>query len=243
LFFWFGGKRGSIKANLIKTLMILGILPLSYAPNLVIAESWASFRSMIALSSTWVVLLIFSGKGITGALSRSRLRLDRLNAFGIRAWVLLALVMFVYSSASYIVFPAYFEHRYIRLTLTSLPLKPGDTIYLWMPSYTDYISPYYYGDEFGVPATTKKWGIFTLPNLILREIGLPPNQVKLTMTDDPAKVPLGNGTYLINLHKIRCLQLPLKMHPVERAKMIVDRLFYGSTPADSVPQDQVGSCQ
>lgn len=63
--------RGKVSDQVVKILVALSIIPLSYLPNLVIEENWASFRTECALSSIVVLYAFFALLGFRQTILRS----------------------------------------------------------------------------------------------------------------------------------------------------------------------------
>ncbi len=63
--------RGKVSNQIVKLLVALSIVPLSYLPNLVIEENWASFRTECALSSIVVLYAFFALLGFRQTILRS----------------------------------------------------------------------------------------------------------------------------------------------------------------------------
>jgi len=63
--------RGKLSSQALKMLVALSIIPLSYLPNLVIEENWASFRTECALSSIIVLYAFFALLGFRQTILRS----------------------------------------------------------------------------------------------------------------------------------------------------------------------------
>ncbi len=63
--------RGKLSSQVVKLLVAISIIPLSYLPNLVIEENWASFRTECALSSIVVLYAFFALLGFRQTILRS----------------------------------------------------------------------------------------------------------------------------------------------------------------------------
>ena len=223
LIVWF---RGSGINRVVKAVIILSVFPLSYFPNLIVAENWASFRSMIALSSVWVFLLYISSKGLFGLFTQREKLLTNIRMYAMIIWALIAVVFSLYNSLTYIIIPGFMEHRFIHYKLSEFHLKTGDKVYVSLANYTDSSSPYFYGDEFGIPTTAYTWGARNLSNLVIQEFGFTPGQVQVITIEDVHNFPVDQpGTYLLDLHMMKEFQLRNNLYPIERIKQKIDSIF------------------
>lgn len=223
IYFWFDG---SILRRFLKSFVILMLLPLSYFPNIIVTENWASYRSMIALSALWVILIFFSTKGYLKQIVKLEPYVSKLGRFVLMLWTLLAIILSIYNSAVYLILPAFLEHRIIHSEIIEMDVKAGDTIYVSMPNYFDSSSPYFYGDEFGIPTTAYPWGAANLTKLVLKEFGFSPEEIQVEIINDLEKIKSDEPiVHYLYLHQISRYQLRGSMYPIERVKIMVDAIF------------------
>jgi hypothetical protein len=167
----------------VRPLLYLGIaavlIPLSFLPNLVVAENSVTYRPEVSISS---LMALYAGLGALGLwLSvrewlRPRVSNQALMAAGGLALALS--VAFVATSAfvaarnvtTLFVEPQTTELRIIRSQVAALPTGARRIAFV-QPSHFGGMTKLVLGDEFGLPSSTQPWTPETSVLLILREEG------------------------------------------------------------------------
>jgi hypothetical protein len=161
----------------------LALVPLSFLPNLVVAENSPTYRVLPALSSLIALYACFGAIGIWLALrDRVRPRVGRATLVAAERGALALAACVVATGAvtaaghvtSLFVLPQSTELRLIRSQVAALPAGVSRIGFVETP-YFDSMSSFVAVDEFGVPSSGRPWSLEPAVLLILREEGrLPP---------------------------------------------------------------------
>ena len=166
---------------------LLALVPLSYAPNLMAHESYASYRTLAGLSLVLVTTCVF---GWAGGLRRLSLRAERVGL------VLAGVGMLAFAGvqvARALIRPQVREYRSLRSQLEHAGAH--QPICLIPARLQDAYSAVRY-DEFGRPSTYADWSQAAAVRVVLRDLG------KHTEGTDIELAPCAGGTELtINLHR------------------------------------------
>jgi hypothetical protein len=144
------------------------LVPLSYAPNLVVAENFASYRSLGSLSALLMLYLWFGLWGIARAVPRLRGR-TVLVAGGVAmaAFALTGVVLAARNVTTLFAKPQSLELEMMRSALhTSSPIR---RVVFVKPFVGEGAAPLVRYDEFGVPSSYLPWVPVPAVRLILRE--------------------------------------------------------------------------
>jgi hypothetical protein len=160
--------RGKVKERLVRFLIALVILPLSYLPNLMIAENWASYRTQAALTSVLVVYTFLALWGyrkllqrfVTDSVLTATLTLSVLTS-GFLAW---------YNTTIYFAAPQLQELQYLRNQLAQRDVSQVPSIYIIGAAWHNSLAPTVRYDEFGLPASAQPWAPKSMVYLLLREM-------------------------------------------------------------------------
>ena len=178
-------------------------LGLSYFPNLVVVESWASYRTLIAITSALVIFLFIALRSLLQRWTpgRQRLLFDSLLCI----WAVTSVGLYSYHQIRDITFPQSVEVRFLRYRLQSLREADFNKIYLIRASWEDSLSKANY-DEFGLPSTFPEWAPQHIVELLLREID-PGKSYEILVFPPRHIVEPEKGTLLIDMAEIRYLRL------------------------------------
>ena len=150
----------------VKGCVALALLPLSHAPNLVVALSFAAYRTLPGLTSLIVVLAYLAFRGYA-----RRLRLP-LAAFGVNAAAGVAAIACMLSAAwrvhTFFVTPQRLELAVMRSQLTPERLAGAQGISIVRSRPEDTLAPRALYDEFGAPFSETR-DVPALARLLLRE--------------------------------------------------------------------------
>jgi hypothetical protein len=157
----------------------LCLVPLSYLPNLVVAESWAAIRTQLATSSL-IALYACLGTMSIWVSARDALRAhaaERVSST-IEAAVLALAVVFVGASAVIasknltllVAEPQMTELRLLRSQVAALPANTHHVAFVETDWYGGMTNLVVY-DEFGLATSVRPWALEPAVDLILREEG------------------------------------------------------------------------
>jgi hypothetical protein len=148
-------------AALKRIALSLILLPVCYLPNLVVAESWSSYRSQISLVSL-VCAYLFVGL-------RTLTRKPRTYRIALAALVIVGLATAIRNVTLYFVLPQSKELALVRDFFTSRPLE-NEHLQVLLSDYSDSLAPIVAYDEFGRPSSSQPWSAVSMPYLVLREL-------------------------------------------------------------------------
>ncbi len=140
--------RGRVLKRLFLIMIFLSLIPLSYLPNLIIAESWPAYRSLVALGSLVALYAVIALRGYTQFLG------DRLRETLFSSILVVGAIACGISASHnvhvYFVCPQLAELQFIRDRLSEYDSSHIKRICLVMSSWRDHIAPGLRYDEFGV---------------------------------------------------------------------------------------------
>ncbi|WP_338331632.1 glucosyltransferase domain-containing protein [Acetobacter sp. LMG 32666] len=146
-----------------KILICLGLLPLTYLPNLLVQENWPTYRTQPALSS--LLLLYF----VVAALALSDVQKHKKMTTTLMSLVLLGCIWFAYSDVkNEITRPQSAELQLVSTYLAGInDLKDTSVLYLVPSSKEKSLAPFVRYDEFGRPSTSETWSLTSMLWVIL----------------------------------------------------------------------------
>ncbi len=177
--------HGTRKDRLWKCGIALVLLLFSYTPNLVVAENWATYRSLSSLTSVLVVLMCLALRGYVRCL-RCRLFPGCLNMIGGCVTVGGA-ILAAYHVHTYFVVPQSQELAVMRDELMRKPLSQVDGIYVIGSKKGNTLAPLQ-RYEFGLPSSSDTVTARDMALLLIREGG--EEKARLPVTAGPADAPL-----------------------------------------------------
>lgn len=187
--------HGGVTERLHRGLILLLLLPLSYAPNLVIAENWASYRTLPALAALLVVCGFFALYGYQRFLHRFfpvPFVLVILSGCALVATSLAA-----YNVHTRFVTLQFRELEFVRTQVARADLSQVSSIFiigLLSPQWQSSLAPIVHYDEFDLPSSARDWAPRNMVFVMLREIK--PEYATLPITlapPDDAVVPPTNA--------------------------------------------------
>lgn len=177
--------HGTRKDRLWKCGIALVLLLFSYTPNLVIAENWATYRSLSSLTSLLVVLMCLALRGY-GCRLRCRLFPGYLNLIGGCVAVVSA-VSAAYHVHTYFVVPQSQELAVMREELMRKPLSQVHGIYVIGSKKGNTLAPLQ-RYEFGLPSSSDTVTARDMALLLIREERV--EDARLSVTAVSAYAPL-----------------------------------------------------
>jgi hypothetical protein len=163
-----GYFQGTAKERLGQSLVAFFFLPLSYLPNLVVAESWASYRTQVALTSLLVVYVCFALWSYGQMCCRLAAPIVLRITLGFAA--LSACLGAAYNVHAYFTAPLAVELTFLREYLTQQNLATVRHIYVIGSRPEDSLAPAVRYDDFGLPFSSRPWGAWSAIYVVLREI-------------------------------------------------------------------------
>jgi len=178
--------QGTTKERLCKIMIALSLVPFSYLPNLVIAESWPAYRTLSALTSVIAVYAFFALWGYGRVLGRSVTAPVLTAGLGLAA--LTSSLLAAHNVTTYFALPQFLEIKWLRGYLAQQDLSQTRSIYVISSSWRDSIAPAVRYDEFGLPSSFPPWSSGSMVYLLLREIN--PERANLPVEVVPADGPI-----------------------------------------------------
>lgn len=166
-------KKGLRSLGFVAIAVIL--VPLAYLPNLVVEESWASYRTIVALSSLIAIYTWLSVWGIGTAILRpgmSPTANTAARAVGATAIALLVSGAGLLASrnvTTLFVKPQSLELNVLRTTLRAGPAREVRKVVFVRPGGWQGAAPLVRYDEFGLPSSVAPWVPYPAVFLVLRE--------------------------------------------------------------------------
>jgi hypothetical protein len=192
--------RGSIEERLLKFAIALSLIPMSYLPNLLTAEDWASYRTQLALTSLVFVYTCFALCGYVRLLHRPIADKALTVVLGLTA--LAAMLLAAYNVQTYFAFPLSLELRLMRSQLTSENLKQARSIYVIGSTWQDSVAPMVRYDEFGLPFSAQPWALAPAVHLLLRELGYPPGGMPVEVAPVGGRIKPPDGALVVDMRKL-----------------------------------------
>lgn len=160
--------QGTMIERFGKLLLAFFVIFVSYLPNLVAAESWAAYRTQVALTSLIAVYAFFALSGYSQVLQRKTLTLALpLILSGV---ALASIFCAAHNVYAYFARPQILELEWLRAQLTRENLAQASGIYIIRPTQKNTLGPTWRYDEFGFPSTAAAWVPKALAYLLVREI-------------------------------------------------------------------------
>jgi hypothetical protein len=160
--------QGTMAERFGKLLIAFLVTFVSYLPNLVAAESWAAYRTQVALTSLIAVYAFFALHGYVRGFRRKALTLALPLIFG--GVALASVLCAAYNVHAYFARPQVLELEWLRAQLTRRNLAHASGIYIIRPTQENTLGPTWRYDEFGFPSTAAAWVPKALAYLLVREI-------------------------------------------------------------------------
>lgn len=185
--------------------MIVAMLPLSYLFNLVVAENWASYRTTFALAASVAVLGYVALDALSAWAGREgQAVLRRAALCGCAVGALLSVQENAFRR---IAFPQAVEYRFLEHQLQTAGLTEKTAIHMIRPAYDGGLCKRVFY-EFGAPSSSAPWVPVPMIRKALREMGLRPEQFKITHGTADEPIPRGAGVAVIDMRELALLREP-----------------------------------
>jgi len=155
LLYWRGVEP---RAFLAKAGIALLLLPMSYLPNLLVAENWSSYRTQVALTS---LILLYASMGMLGWLDLLRLR--KITTGCVLTGIALVSFMAATTVTREFALPQKEEWMLVANAIEQAassqqsPATASRHVYFRLASYRDSLAPVVRYGEFGLPSTSQPW--------------------------------------------------------------------------------------
>jgi len=144
------------------------LLPVTYLPNLVVEENWASYRTLVALDTLVLVYLALALWGYWQAFRWPA------AARSLTALVSVAAIMSTGLAAhnvrTYFTIPQERELTFLRAHLIPVNLARSARLYLIGCTWQNSLAPKVRYDEFGLPSSAAPWAPRPMAYLVLQEL-------------------------------------------------------------------------
>jgi len=191
LFFYFSGP---LRYRLTMLGLALMLVPLSYLPNLVVLENWASYRTQVALTALLAVYVFLALHGYLQVLGRfSAPYRQRILLCVIVCWAALSGYAASRNLVRYFVEPQSTEYHLLKGQLKKIDLATVQTIYVIRSNWSDGLTTFICYDEFGLPSSCEAWVPGPMVKCAIREIGGDSDRINVISFahDEAEKVPPG----------------------------------------------------
>lgn len=201
----------SITKILINIVVYFLLIILSYFPNLIVSENWASYRTQVAISSLFLLMGFLGIRNIVTYFNKQNYKtgglIKKIYLFGLLLLIVLNVSWYTYNQIVYITFPQSVEIAYIKnLLATKVNKKTTNTIYFIRPTNEDAITRCVF-DEFGCLSSEPQWSPANIIKLLLRELNYK-KDVKIIILPPKSQTPqLNEDEIAINLSKIKTFRL------------------------------------
>jgi hypothetical protein len=209
LWCYFDGNR---RERIGKVVIALALIPLTYLPNLLVAENWASYRTTIALGALIVLYLVLAIQGFVDPWKRQRAN-PRAKIWRIAVAISLCTIALIFglqaqkTTSTEFVMVSTEEARYLNQRLAIVRATHATTIYMVLSSWSDSPVPIVRYDEFGTLTSEQSWTPQPMVSTILEEDGYSSAFSTTVIVVSPAAVAgLPKGSIVIDMRGIRHLQ-------------------------------------
>jgi hypothetical protein len=160
--------RGTVKERLCQLLIAFSLFPLSYLPNLVVAESFPAYRTLPALTAVVAVYAFFALWGYRRVLGRF-VTVPILTA-GLGLAALASSFLAVRNVTTYFSLPQSRELELVRSYLVQQDFSQARSIYVIHSPWWNSLAPAVRYDEFGLPSSYPSFSASSMVYILLHEI-------------------------------------------------------------------------
>ncbi|MGO8948185.1 MAG: hypothetical protein ACLQUY_11075 [Ktedonobacterales bacterium] len=197
--------KGTIETRLVKLVLALSLLPISYFPSLVTVDNFAAYRYMVAMGSLLVLYLALAIIGFAGLLDY--VSLSRIKAAVITVplmlFALYAGVIAAKTVTLEFALPQYTELAYLNSQLQPVKQQHPHVIYFVLSTIKDSTAPVVLYDEFGLPSSVKSWNAAPMVYLALQETDPADEHVQVRVITEDAIKNLPAGSIVIDMSKLK----------------------------------------
>ena len=196
---------GTGSSRLVKLVIALSLLPISYVPSLVTVTNFAAYRYMVAMGSLLVLYLALAIIGFAGLLDKVSLPQVKTAVITVPL-ALLALSAGILAAQNLTVefaVPQYTELQYLYSQLQPVRQTHPRVIYFVNSTSADSPAPIVAYDEFGLPSSIKWWNAAPMVYLALAQIDPADEHVQVQVIAGSAINSLPAGSIVIDMRKLK----------------------------------------
>jgi hypothetical protein len=200
---------GSRRERIGKLLIAVALIPLTYLPNLLVAEDWASYRTTIALGALIVLYLVLAIQGFVDPWKRQRAN-PRAWIWKVAVALSLCTIALIFAlqaqktTSTEFVMVSTREARYLNQRLAVVQATHPTTIYMVLSSWQDSPVPIVRYDEFGTLTSEQPWTAQPMVSMILEQDGYSGAFTTTVILVEPGAVTsLPPGSIVIDMRGIR----------------------------------------
>jgi hypothetical protein len=160
---------GSAMTRFGKLGIALLLVPLSYLPNLLVSEDWASHRSLVGLTT---LVALYLGFAVCGYARLRKAGGEKMAAAVISCLALGCAFLASRNISLEFAVPQMLEYQVLRSELNAGGLERALKIYFVQPCWCDSVAPLVRYDEFGLPSSAQPWVPVPMTFLALRDKGI-----------------------------------------------------------------------
>jgi hypothetical protein len=173
------------------------LLPLSYLPNLLVSENWASHRSLAALTA---LLTLYCGFAVCGYARLRKVGGERVAGVVISGFAFACALLASSNISIEFAGPQMLEYQFLRSELDAGGLEQSKQIYFIQACWCDSVAPIVRYDEFGLPSSAQSWVPRPMTFLALRDKG---RQLPVTVVPTNGPVAPPRDSLVVDLRKIK----------------------------------------
>ncbi len=147
-----------------KIFIVLALIPLTYLPNLLVQENWASYRAQIALTT---LVIIYEVMAVVGWLSLFRIKKYTPAA------ILMAVIICGWQAHRHVVVefvkPQVRELMAVDYYIRKIQCTSAQPVYLVPSTWMNSFAPLVRYDEFGLPSSAQPWTLQGMAWLTLKK--------------------------------------------------------------------------
>jgi hypothetical protein len=194
--------RGAIAVRLGKLLVAACLIPLSYAPSLVVAGNYANYRTLVGPGSLVALYVALALIGFTNDWPVGRRHI---------ATIVLAIAATFTSIVAFrivtreIALPQFEEYQVFANLLQSTQLTSATSIYVIPADGSDSIAPFVLNDEFGLPSSSLPWSPPAMAYLVLHRANPAKESIPVVLGPPygPSQPP--SGSVVVDMHELKVL--------------------------------------
>jgi hypothetical protein len=180
--------------------LVAALIPVSYTFNLVVKESYSSYRTVLALTATTTIILFASIIRLTSLLG-SRLQRPALTTI-LAAAAATGLYLGGANLMRLVILPRISEFEYVKTCLSDADRTRFASIHVIRAHICLGLAPAVAYDEFGTPSTALSWTIEPMVRRALRELHyhypIPP----VTQSGPDETTPLPPDAFVIDMRRL-----------------------------------------
>lgn len=204
--------RGDWRCRLMGWLICVSLIPLAYFPNLIIAENWAVYRTLVGMATLLLLYCFMAMRGIARLFRDLNWQITKRATTVVPPAVAIGVaILATYNMVTYYTSPLVLEIGYLRSELNRIYINDPSPQRLTIISPrwqdADQSAPKWVYDEFGSPASNYEPSIESMVRLLLIDLGEDRN-IEVRIYTEPGIPESDDPT--INMRLLRRWALPNK---------------------------------